>query len=180
MSSFWEDAETRYDTTEGEALSVLQWLAEVGWLVTESEYPIKLYTNHSALESIFTQESDAYWMIASWIDRPTEYNHEIHHRPCKANIMRIADGISRLLAKYSQSATAINLERMILAVAHPHTRLPIFSIQLADVITLEPSHHTYRKLNWYGKIIFFLLDVPTASDNLSLTEKKTVKQVSIK
>ena len=54
------------------------------------------------------------------MDRLTEYDYEIHHRPCKVNIMRIADGISRLLAKYSQSATAIDLEGMVLAVAHLH------------------------------------------------------------
>ena len=38
--------------------------------------------------------------------------------------MRIADSMSRLPAKYSQSATAVDLERMVLTVAHPHLRLP--------------------------------------------------------
>ena len=54
MSFRLEDAETRYDTTEREALAVVRCLAEVRWLVTGSEYPTKLYTDHSALESIFT------------------------------------------------------------------------------------------------------------------------------
>ena len=180
MSFRLEDAETRYDTTEREALAVVRCLAEVRWLVTGSEYPTKLYTDHSALESIFTQGSDAHGRIACWMDRLTEYDYEIHHRPCKANIMRIADGMSRLPAKYSQSATAIDLERMVLAVAHPHLRLPIFATQLADVLTPEPSHQAYRNSNWYGKIISFLLDGPTALDDLSSTEKKAVKRTSIK
>ena len=94
--------------------------------------------------------------------------------------MRIADRMSHFLAKYSQSAIAIDLERMVLAVAHLHSRLPIFSIQLADVVTPEPSHQAYRKSNWYSKITSFLLDGPTAIDNLSPTQKKAVKQVSIK
>ena len=94
--------------------------------------------------------------------------------------MRIADGMSCLLAKYSQSATAIDLERMVLAVAHPHPWLPIFSTQLADAVILKPSHQAYQKSNWYGKIVSFLLDSPTAIDNLSPTEKKSVKRVSIK
>ena len=114
------------------------------------------------------------------MDKLTEYDYEVHHRPCKANIMRIADGMSRLPAKYSQSATAIDLERMVLAVAHTHPRLPILSTQLANALTPEPSHQAYRKSNWYGKIISFLLDGPTALDDLSPTEKKAVKRASIK
>ncbi len=94
--------------------------------------------------------------------------------------MRITDGMTRLLAKYSQSATTIDLERMVLAISHSHSRLPIFFTQLADVVTSEPSHQAYRKSNWYGKIISFLLDGPTAIDNLSPTEKKAVKRVSTK
>ncbi len=64
MSFRLEDAETRYDTIEREALAIVRCLAEVRWLVTGSEYPTKLYTNHSALESIFTQGSDANERIA--------------------------------------------------------------------------------------------------------------------
>ena len=126
MSFRFEDAETRYDTTEREALAVVLCLAEVRWLVNGNVYPIKLYTNHSAWESIFTQGSDAYRRIARWTDRLTEYDYKVHHRPYKANIMRIADGISCLPTKYSQSATGIDLERIVLAVAHLHSRLPIF------------------------------------------------------
>ncbi len=127
---FWlKDTETRYDTTEREALAVVRFLAKVRWLVTGSEYPTKLYTDHPALESIFTQGSDTHCRIARWMDRLTEYDYEVQHRPCKTNIMRIADGMSRLLAKYSQSATAIDLERMVLVVAYSDPRSPIFSTQ---------------------------------------------------
>ncbi len=69
---------------------------------------------------------------------------------------------------------------MVLAVAHPHPRLPIFSTQLADVVTPEPSHQEYQMSNWYGKIISLLLDGLIAIDNLSSTEKKTVKRVRTK
>ena len=53
--SFWlEDTETQYNTMEREALAVVQYLAEVWWLVTGSKYPIKFYIDYSALENIFT------------------------------------------------------------------------------------------------------------------------------
>lgn len=180
MSFCLEDAETRYDTTEREALAVIRCLAEVRWLVTGSEYPTKLYPDYSALKSIFTQGSDTHGRIACWMDRLTEYDYEVHHRPCKATIMRIADGMSRLPAKYSQHAMAIDLERMVLTATPSHIRYPTLSIQSVDHLTPEPSYQAYRKSNWYGKIISFLLDGLSSLDNLSLTEKKAVKQASIK
>ena len=108
------------------------------------------------------------------MDRQTENDYEVQHRLCKTNIMCIADKMSCHPAKYSQSATDIDLGR-ILAVAHPHPWFPIFSTQLADAVTPELSHQKYQKSNWYGKIISFLLDGPSAIGNLSLNEKKAVR-----
>lgn len=70
MSFRFNDAETRYDNTEREALAAVRCLAETRWLVTGSAYPTKLYTDHSALESI--QGSDAHGRISRWMDRLTE------------------------------------------------------------------------------------------------------------
>ncbi len=61
--------------------------------------------------------------------------------------MRIVDKISRFPAKYIQSVTAIDLETMVLAVAHPHPWLPIFFTQLADPVTPEPTtKHTESQI----------------------------------
>ncbi len=88
--------------------------------------------------------------------------------------------MSRLPAKYSQSVTAIDLERMILIVAPLYSRLPVLSTQVADLPVAELSHQAYRNSDWYGKIASFLLDGPTALDDLSHTEKRAVKRTSIK
>lgn len=77
------------------------------------------------------------------MDKLTEYNYEVHHRLCKGNIMEIVDSMSCIPAKYSQSATTIDLERMILAIAHSHSRLSIFSTQLANAVTPKPRHQAY-------------------------------------
>lgn len=53
--------------------------------------------------------------------------------------MRIADGVSRLPAGYIQRATAVDLEKMILAIAPSHTQLLILS-QSADRPIPELSH----------------------------------------
>lgn len=69
--------------------------------------------------------------------------------------MQIADGMSRFPAKYSQSATAVDLEKMVLTVAPLYSRLPVLSTQSADLPVPELSHQTYRNSDWYGKIVFF-------------------------
>lgn len=95
-------------------------------------------------------------------------------------MMQIADGVSRLPRKYSQSAIAIDLEKIIPIVAPLYSRMSMLFTQVADLPIAEPSHQAYQILDWYGKIVSFLLDGPIALDNLNHTKKRAVKQTSIK
>ena len=52
------DAEIQYGTTDREALAIVWGLAEVQWLVIESPYLVKLYTDHQSLLSILSKEAD--------------------------------------------------------------------------------------------------------------------------
>ena len=55
------------------------------------------------------------------MDRLTEYDYIVKHRPCKSNIMRLADGMSRMPGLYSQYAVAEDEERMAMTtVLRPH------------------------------------------------------------
>ena len=127
MSFKLEEAETRYYTTEREALAVVRCIAEVKCFIIGHEYPTMLYTDHQALESIMKIGIDSHGRIARWIDRLTEYDYIIKHRPCKANIMGLADGISRMPGRYSQYTVAEDLERIAMMLAHsrPRSILPI-------------------------------------------------------
>lgn len=92
MSFRLENAETRYTTTEREALAVVRCLAET------SKHPTKIYSDHSALESIFRNGTDAHGQIARWMDRLTEYDYEVHHRPCRTDSSQknILDGFDNM------------------------------------------------------------------------------------
>ena len=59
-----EEVETRYHTTEREALLVVRCLAEVRCFIIGHAYPVILYTNHQALESILKIGTDAHRKIA--------------------------------------------------------------------------------------------------------------------
>ena len=49
LSFRFSDTETRYGTTDREALAIVICLAEVKWLIIGSKYPVKLYTDHQVL-----------------------------------------------------------------------------------------------------------------------------------
>ena len=93
MSFQFLPAETRYKTTEREALAVLKSLEECRWIVQGSKYPVKLYTDHSALVSLL-KEDDSHGRIARWQYRLSEYVLDIKHVPGKE--LAIADGLSRI------------------------------------------------------------------------------------
>jgi len=86
-------AETRYSTTEREALAVLRCLEEVQWLILGSPFSTIVYTDHQALVSLLKKD-DAHGRIARWQVRLSEYDVEYHHVSGVEN--RLADGLSRM------------------------------------------------------------------------------------
>jgi len=86
-------AETRYSTTEREALAILRCLEEVRWLVLGSPFSAKIYTDHKALLGLL-QKDDAHGRIVRWQVRLAEYDVEYIHIPGKENVL--ADGMSRM------------------------------------------------------------------------------------
>ena len=86
--------ETRYHTTDREALAVVRCLEECRWLVMQAaSIPVILYTDHKALLSILQGESSS-TRIAGWQLRLGEYNLDIVH--VKGTENGLADGLSRI------------------------------------------------------------------------------------
>lgn len=76
------------------ALVVIRCLAKVMCFGMDRRYPTMLYTDHQALEPIIRTRTNARGRIARWMDRLIEHDYVINHRSCKANTMRLAEGIS--------------------------------------------------------------------------------------
>lgn len=66
VSKVLSPAETRYHTTEREALAVVRCLEEVRWLVLGSPFPIKVYTDHQGLVSVLKGD-DAKGKLVRWL-----------------------------------------------------------------------------------------------------------------
>lgn len=94
--------------------------------------------------------------------------------------MRITDEISCFLAKYSYNAMAVDLERIVLTVTLFYSQFSSFFTQQVDQSTPEQSHPIYQQSSWYGNFISFFLDSSLTLKKLSSTEKRAVKQASIK
>ena len=97
MSRRLEPAETRYTNTEREALAIVRFLSEVKWLVHGSPYPIKVYTDHSALTTLLKQD-DAHGRLGNWQVKLSEYDIEYVHIPGCQN--QVADGLSRMPLRF--------------------------------------------------------------------------------
>ena len=92
VSKKFLDAETRYHTTEREALAIVRCLEETRWLINENRHPVLIYTDHECLKTAL-QNSDK-GRIVGWQLRLSEYDFRIVHIKGKDNAL--ADGMSRL------------------------------------------------------------------------------------
>ena len=86
--------EKNYLNTEREALAVLRALEGSRWLVVGSPYPVKVYTDHSALLAILNGKGSHQGRITSWMIRLSEYQVEYHHVRGAEN--GLPDGLSRM------------------------------------------------------------------------------------
>lgn len=170
MSFKLEDEETRYHTTEREAFAVVRCMAEVKCFIMGHLYATMLYSNHQALESIMRLGTDAHGRIARWMDRLTEYDYIIKHRPCKTTIMGLADQMSQMPGKYSQLAVAEDAERMAMMLSHPQQR--------RSTLPIQRTHTRYRESRWYDPVLSFLLDEPETLKGLGKNKAKNIKQTS--
>jgi len=118
MSFRMTTAEQNYTTTEREALAIVRNLAEVKWMVTASPYPIKIYTDQTALKTLLgSLDNDAHERIARWQDRLGDYDYELIHRNVTVHFMGIADGMSRLPTRCQSRVFVEDTERMEAVVA---------------------------------------------------------------
>jgi len=92
-------AETRYSTTEWEALAILRCDEEVWWLVLGSPFSTKGYTDHKALLGLLRKD-DAHGRIVRWQVLLAEYDVEYIHIPGKENVL--ADGMSRMKCAHEE------------------------------------------------------------------------------
>ena len=110
------------------------------------------------------------------MDRLTEYDYIVHHRPSKANIIGLADGMSRMPGKYTQSAVSEDSERMTMA----SVSFPVPTKPPLPALPMQQSHRKYRDAKWYGLITDFLLRGPEALEKCGRNEARNMKRMSLR
>ena len=158
ISKRLESAETRYTTTEQEALVVVRCSAEVRWLVLGATYPTKVYTGHSALISLLKHD-DTHGRIGKWQTKLAEYDVQYVHVPGTQNV--IADGMSRLPARYfGEEETKVVSERegvgMGVVEELGGEKTEIWDVA-AVTVKERSSWERWFESCWYGEVVRYLL-----------------------
>ena len=162
MSFRLNDAETRYDTTEREALAVVRCLAEVRWLVIGSPHPTRVYTDHQALQTVMNGAREGHGRLSRWQDRLSEYDIVVQHLSSREPQIGIADGLSRLPTRLTTIHRAEDSERL------PFSLCPVLvnqdfnqvSISPAEARALGEEHRTHVNLPEQPQAIAYRPDDP--------------------
>lgn len=171
------DAETRYTTTEQEALAVVRCLGEVRWLVLGAQYPTKVYTDHSALITLLRHD-DAHGRIGKWQVKLAEYDLQYVHMPGSQNV--IADGLSRVPARYfsgdGDPARGENREGVGTGVWESLGGEETGMGEVAAV-SVEEKERWVRWLEsaWYGAVVGYLLEGTLDGEDLTARGRRLLR-----
>ena len=145
ISKKFLDAETRYHTTEREALAIVRCLEEVRWLVNENLHKIIVYTDHECLRTALKNTDKG--QIVGWQLPLSEYDLQIVHVKGKENVL--ADGLSRLPGDsipYGQPGKEDSWsEAMAVSEGDP------------DADNRSERWKTWLSDDWYGGVAHFLV-----------------------
>ena len=173
------DAETRYTTTEQEALAVVRCLAEVRWLVLGARFPTKVYTDHSALITLLKHD-DAHGRIGKWQVKLAEYDLQYVHVPGSQNV--IADGLSRLPARYfdqwNDDPARLNEREGVGTEVEDPLGGGKTELGMVAAISVEEKERWGRWLEsgWYGQAVRFLLEGTLEGEDLTARGRRLVRK----
>lgn len=189
ISDKLSDAETRYTIGEREALAVIRGLKEARPWIIESPMPTKVYTDHLNLISALTSPTVPTGRIAHWIDDLNIFDIEVIHRPNTAQIMGIADGMSRLVGPTVEPSemhvgnrpswtVEACLARPLIKNPGTGTLLPFGLLDKSRL--LNPGVKTpvsyVDKSGWYGEIVGYLIGGNEMLEGLPAQVRRKVKR----
>ena len=173
------DAETRYTTTEQEALAVVRCLAEVCWLVLGARFPTKVYTDHSALITLLKHD-DAHGRTGKWQVKLAKYDLQYVHVPGSQNV--IADGLSRLPARYfdqwNDDPAKLNNREGVGTGVEGSLGGGKTELGMVAAISVEEKERWGRWLEsgWYGQEVRFLLAGTLEGEDLTARGRRLIRQ----
>ncbi len=148
------DAETLYGNSERGCLAVVRCLTEIKWLVINSPYKILIYSDHRVLQDIFTKHDSEKTRINAWLDRFSEFNIQLVHRPSRDQYIGLADGLSRMPTRLMDEPKVKELpERLVMRTIIP---LKIESAPLQILQHRQDCYLKYSSSDMYEEVLHFL------------------------
>lgn len=154
-----QDAETRYGNSERECLAIVKCLSEVRWLVMGSRHPVFIYSDHESLKPIFAKGQTEKPRIATWLDRLGEFDWQLMHRPSRDQHIGIADGLSRMPTRLTETSSREISDRMTMCVteskANEANRVEQWTYPLR--ILEKEGLEKYQRSPMYAQIMEYLM-----------------------
>ena len=113
LSYQYNSLQIRYQITERETLAVVKCLIEIKWLIQDSQYSIKLYTNHSTLTKCLKSENTID-RIVKWQLTLSKFNLNIIHVSKRKLI--IVDDLSKIIEYSFSSSFSFESTMMIFSI----------------------------------------------------------------
>lgn len=135
------EVKCKYHITERKTLAVVQSLKEVQWLVKESSFSMKLYTDHSALLSVLWDDNELMWIVR-WSLHLSEYDLKIKHVSEKK--LTVTDKLSQIRESVLYATLKKNIELSLLT-------LLIKVMNTDDDATEDNPKSERRNENWVLK-----------------------------
>lgn len=172
-----EDAESRYSNSERECLAVVKCLAEVKWLIIGNDYPVMIYSDHNALQSIFATGNTDQARISSWMDRLGEYDLKLVYRSSRDQHIGMADGLSRMPTKLTSITRTQDSERLAMT-ASTTQELERYRSHTSPIGILAPTGDSrtekYQTSPMYERLVEFLQKGVFALEGLDRNRRRHI------
>ncbi|KAF4458483.1 retrotransposable element [Fusarium albosuccineum] len=145
-------------------LAVVKGLKETEWLISGSQDPIKVCIDHKGIVDSTTNTGQRHGKVSRWITTLEEFDVKYIHRPRTDEVMKIADGMTRLPNSLRDNPMLVE-HRLSFEMPGNTVSLPggppIKTTRSAEVLKLMED---WVASDWYWEIVIYLIQGRYAID----------------
>ena len=146
------------------------------WLLIGSPYPVIVYSDHQALADIFRKGDSEKARINTWLDRLSEFDLIVRHRPFRDQHIELADGLSRMPTRYLSPPVMDDIpERM--SMANIPIQIESKPVQIWST-PIDERYQKYCESPMYRNLVEYLRWGPPALEGMNPNQRRQLVRKS--